>query len=221
MDRIFQIQRFDKRARSSAYVSISLPSQGWLERPWPRRSWAIRGNPREPRKSICASQASALSGQPWLKTIGCPASPVLVVNLRSVLRGDCRHDHSPGWVVGCTFRPGSLPRPSRGHLRSLSVSGVTLRGDPSPFNGRRPSRTASANAFGASCGRLWPMPPVMSPMRILAREFAGVGAGSGCGAPFASPSIVMVGTAMTGPRRAASPGPSYCDSPSASPSRHR
>src|SRR5260370_39861161 len=28
-------------ARSSAYVSISLPCQGWLDRPWPRRSWAL------------------------------------------------------------------------------------------------------------------------------------------------------------------------------------
>ena len=38
------------------------------------------------------------------------------------------------------------------------------------------STTACAKARGASCGRLCPMPPV-SPVRILAREFPGIGAG--------------------------------------------
>ena len=59
-------------ARSSAKVSMSLPCQGWLERPWPRRSWAMHRKPREARKSIWSSKASELSGQPWLKTTGWP-----------------------------------------------------------------------------------------------------------------------------------------------------
>ena len=33
---------------------------------------------------------------------------------------------------------------------------------------------------------------------VFAGELVGVGLGSGCGAPLASPSMVMVGTAMTG-----------------------
>ena len=42
------------------------------------------------------------------------------------------------------------------------------------------------------------MPPVTSPVRVLAGELLGVGAGSGCGAPLASPSIVIVGTVIDG-----------------------
>ena len=58
--------------RSSAYVSISLPSHVWVERPCPRRSWAMHRKPRDAKNIICASQSSALSGQPWLKTMGWP-----------------------------------------------------------------------------------------------------------------------------------------------------
>jgi len=36
------------------------------------------------KNSICVSQSSADSGQPCEKTIGCPVSPVLVVDLRAV-----------------------------------------------------------------------------------------------------------------------------------------
>jgi hypothetical protein len=51
---------------------MSLPGQVLLDRPWPRRSWAMQRNPRDAKKNICASQSSALTGQSWLKTIGCP-----------------------------------------------------------------------------------------------------------------------------------------------------
>jgi hypothetical protein len=39
-------------ARSSAYVSKSLPFHGWLERPWPRPSCAMQRYPRDARKNI-------------------------------------------------------------------------------------------------------------------------------------------------------------------------
>ena len=59
---------------------------------------------------------------------------------------------------------------------------------------------ASANARGASCGRLCPMPPLMVRCEYLREDgLLGVGGGLGCGAPLASPSMVMVGTLMTGP----------------------
>ena len=46
-----------------------------------------------------------------------------------------------------------------------------------PINLAATSMTAWAKACGASCGRLWPMPPVMSPVLVFARELLGVGAG--------------------------------------------
>src|SRR5688500_8175271 len=48
---------------------MSLPFHGWLERPWPRRSWATQRKPLDARWNICVSPASALNGQPRLKTI--------------------------------------------------------------------------------------------------------------------------------------------------------
>ena len=51
---------------------MSLPFQGWLERPWARRSWAMARKPLEATSMAWSSQASAFSGQPWLNTTGCP-----------------------------------------------------------------------------------------------------------------------------------------------------
>ena len=48
----------------------------------------------------------------------------------------------------------------------------------------RPGRTPR----GASWGRLWPMPPVMVRCSYLPENFPAYAAGSGCGAPLASPS---------------------------------
>jgi len=45
--------------------------------------------------------------------------------------------------------------------------------------------------------------------------------GSGCGAPFASPSMVIVGTLMTGLCASRFSKSAYFASPSARPSRHR
>jgi len=58
--------------------------------------------------------------------------------------------------------------------------------------------TAVAKALGASWGRLCPMPPMMVRCAYLPENFLAYAAGSGCGAPLASPSRVMVGTVMTG-----------------------
>ena len=49
---------------------MSWPPHGWLDRPCPRRSWAMARKPFEATKNICDSQLSAFSGQPWLKTTG-------------------------------------------------------------------------------------------------------------------------------------------------------
>ena len=83
------------------------------------------------------------------------------------------------------------------------------------------ARMASANAFGASCGRLCPTPPptsrcVYGPENLFAYE-----AGSGCDAPLASPSSVMVGTVMTGAAARRFSRSAYLGSPSASPSLQR
>src|ERR1700751_1970268 len=70
---------------------MSWPSEPWLERPCPRRSWAMARNPRLRKNSICVSQSSDDSGQPWLKTTGWPAPPILVENLGAVLDDDRGH----------------------------------------------------------------------------------------------------------------------------------
>jgi hypothetical protein len=51
---------------------MSWPSLTWLERPWPRRSWAMTRKPLLAKKIIWLSQSSADNGQPWLNTIGWP-----------------------------------------------------------------------------------------------------------------------------------------------------
>src|SRR5262249_14521379 len=63
---------------------------------------------------------------------------------------------------------------------------------------RSTSMTALAKASGASCGRLWPMPPPMSRWAYQPVNFFAYTAGGRCGAPFASPSIVIVGTVTAG-----------------------
>jgi hypothetical protein len=56
---------FASAALTAALVSflrrMSLQCQGWLERPWLRRSWAMTRWPRDARKNIWSSKASALS----------------------------------------------------------------------------------------------------------------------------------------------------------------
>ena len=60
-------------------------------------------------------------------------------------------------------------------------------------------RSAWAAACGASWSRLCPTPPVMSRCSYLPENLLRSAAGSGWGAPLASPSIVIVGTVMMGP----------------------
>jgi hypothetical protein len=43
-----------------------------LGTPWPRRSTPMTRYPSFRKNIICGSQSSEDSGQPWLKTIGCP-----------------------------------------------------------------------------------------------------------------------------------------------------
>ena len=65
------------------------------------------------------------------------------------------------------------------------------------------------------------MPPVKSRCAYLPENFFAYDAGSGCGAPLASPSSVMVGTADHRSRGELLSKSSYFGSPSASPSRQR
>ncbi len=51
-------------------VHVVAPSD-WAERPCPRRSWATTRKPCWTKNSICASQSSEESGQPWWNTMGC------------------------------------------------------------------------------------------------------------------------------------------------------
>jgi len=69
--RPFRSRASTNAARSSAYVFISFPSQGWLD----AMAAAIVGDAAVSvgaRKTIWSSNASALSGQPWLKTQAVP-----------------------------------------------------------------------------------------------------------------------------------------------------
>jgi hypothetical protein len=59
--------------------------------------------------------------------------------------------------------------------------------------------TAWVKASGASWGRLCPTPPSMVRCEYLPENLPAQELGSGCGAPLASPSRVIVGTVMTGP----------------------
>ena len=77
--------------------------------------------------------------------------------------------------------------------------------------------TASANASGASCGGLCPMPPVRSRCAYLPENLLAYDAGSGWGAPLASPSKVIVGTVMTGAAASCLSRSLYFDAPSAEP----
>src|SRR5690349_12464540 len=51
---------------------MSCPSDTWLDRPCPRRSWATTRYPCPRKKSIWLSQSSELRGQPWWNTMGRP-----------------------------------------------------------------------------------------------------------------------------------------------------
>src|SRR5262249_33506067 len=83
------------------------------------------------------------------------------------------------------------------------------------------STIAWAKASGASCGRLCPMPPVMVRCSYLPENFLAWALGSGCGAPLASPSSVIVGTLITGASASRFSMSSNFASPSARPRRQR
>src|SRR5436309_843863 len=71
--------------------------------------------------------------------------------------------------------------------------------DANSFDQKRStSMTACAKAWGASCGRLCPMPPVMVRCAYLPENFLAYALLSTWGAPLASPSRVMAGTVMIG-----------------------
>jgi hypothetical protein len=49
---------------------MSLPVSVWVERPWPRRSWAMTRKPFAQEEHHLGVPVVALSGQPWWNTIG-------------------------------------------------------------------------------------------------------------------------------------------------------
>ena len=69
------------------------PDDGWLERPWPRRSWATTRKPCRARNSIWPSHASAFSGHPWERVTAGP-SPQLI-DLGAVFGRDGAHWSTP------------------------------------------------------------------------------------------------------------------------------
>ena len=72
MDRVLKIEiRRDGREIVGVVIHI-VPVAVCVERPCPRRSWAITRYPCNRKNIICVSQSSAESGQPWLKTSGWP-----------------------------------------------------------------------------------------------------------------------------------------------------
>ena len=82
MDRVRRSSAATSSARSSAYVSMSLPFHGWPERPWPLRSWAMQRYPRAARKIIWSSQASAAQGPTVTEDDRLALPPVFVIDLR-------------------------------------------------------------------------------------------------------------------------------------------
>ncbi len=83
------------------------------------------------------------------------------------------------------------------------------------------STIGSTKACGASRGRSCPTPPEMVRWSYLPVNFAAYALGGACGAPFSSPSSVIVGTAMSAVRASFRSNSSYLLSPSAKPRRYR
>src|SRR6266852_8017036 len=70
---------------------MSFPDEGWLERPWPRRSCATTRKPCCARNSSWPSHASALSGQPCENVTTGPSPQSFVVDFGAVLSDDRAH----------------------------------------------------------------------------------------------------------------------------------
>jgi hypothetical protein len=70
-------------------------------------------------------------------------------------------------------------------------------------------------------GQIMTDAPFDQTVAVFARELLGIGRRLGCGAPFASPSRVIVGTLMVGPTASLTSTSSYFGSPGVRPSRQR
>src|SRR5271170_2976260 len=73
----FEDQMIFLAARGYRCIAHDRRGHGRSSQPCPRRSWAMQRYPRAARKIIWSSKASALSGQPWLKTTGWPSPQTL------------------------------------------------------------------------------------------------------------------------------------------------
>ena len=117
-------------------------------------------------------------------------------------------------------RPGAGTCPARANhsdeVRECCLASRTRTPPISPT-----SRIASVNASGASWGTLCPMPPSIVRCAYGPENLLAYAPGSGWGAPFASPSRVIVGTVIAGPSASRVSSSRYSGSLSASPSRQR
>jgi len=121
---------------------MSLPDEGWLDRPWPRRSCAMARKPFCARNSSCPSQASAFNGQPWRTGRQGPC-PVLVVDLGAVFGGDGAHDSAPFKKVSAT---GSTYAAGEGPVASVEHPVGALVDEPGRMSPvKEPRRSAIVN----------------------------------------------------------------------------
>ena len=73
VDGVLQVERLDERGEVVG-VRVHVVAVPRLARAAVAAAVVgdARGSRCDAKKNICSSQASALSGQPWLKTTGCP-----------------------------------------------------------------------------------------------------------------------------------------------------
>ena len=141
---------------------MSLPSHGWLERPWPRRSWAMQRKPLEARMEHLRLPRVGAERPAVAEVTTGAGAPVLVVDLRAVLGGDRAHG-SPfaGRVDGLSIggRAGGHQR-SAEHGRDGSAAGEQTaaggrhdrHGDQSRSSGSPSSIDNSVGTSAASTG---------------------------------------------------------------------
>ena len=122
---------------------MSWPSPVWVERPWPRRSWAMTRKPWPRKNSICVSQSSADERPAVTEHDRLARAPVLVEDLDAVLGGDRIHNEP----LLAAVRAGQIGRSDRregdlvGHCPRRRASHVRERG------------AADENRSALLCGR--------------------------------------------------------------------
>src|SRR5262249_53493459 len=150
---------------------------------------------------------------PSIWTVQAPHSATPQPNFVPVMPSTSRNTHSSGvspststsWVLPLTAMVKAMADFLLLAAARLNVSREAFASDdprtaialplvPGADYAPATSTTAWANACGASCGRLCPMPPVRFRCSYFPENLLAYTAGSTWNAPLASPSIVIVGT---------------------------